>query len=58
MFYEVIEYYSETPPLPCFSSFVNDENSIIFLTRFSHSGILGFMTLPPTENENILVFEK
>ena len=24
----------------------------------SHSGILGFMTLLPTENENILVFEK
>ena len=23
-----------------------------------HSGILGFMTLIPTENENILVFEK
>ena len=24
----------------------------------AHSGILGFMTLLPTENENILVFEK
>ena len=23
-----------------------------------HSGILGFMTVPPIENENILVFEK
>ena len=31
-FYEVMKCYSETPPLPCFSSFVNDENSIIFLT--------------------------
>ena len=30
-FYEVIKCYSETLPLPCFSSFVNDENSIIFL---------------------------
>ena len=29
-FYEVIKCYSETSPLPCFSSFVNDENSIIF----------------------------
>ena len=26
--------------------------------RQHHSGILGFMTLVPTENENILVFEK
>ena len=31
-FYEVMKCYSETSPLPCFSSFVNDENSIIFLT--------------------------
>ena len=26
--------------------------------KYFHSGILGFMTLIPTENENILVFEK
>ena len=32
-FYEVMKCYSETPPLfSCFSSFVNDENSTIFLT--------------------------
>ena len=31
-------------------------NSTSLLTN--HSGILGFMTLIPTENENILVFEK
>ena len=36
---------------PLFSTY-----SIVFWTK--HSGILGFMTLLPTENENILVFEK
>ena len=31
-FYEVMKCYFETPLLPCFSSFINDEKSIIFLT--------------------------
>ena len=34
------------------------EKNLIFSTICNHSGILGFMTLPPIENENILIFEK
>ena len=36
-------------------------DDIRFVDEFyynTHSGILGFMTLIPTENKNILVFEK
>ena len=45
-FYEVMKCYSETPPLPCFSSFVNDENSIIFQTPpHPHPHNIAFFTL-------------
>ena len=39
----------DPPPLPCFSSFVNDENSILFLTpivQFSPNLQLFFLCLP------------
>ena len=31
---------------------------VLYFQSSTHSGILGFMTLIPTENENVLVFEK
>ena len=45
-FYEVMKCYFETPsPLPCFSSFVNDENlkKLIIVTYFRHHACTGQM---------------